>query len=238
MPTIYEWPFDFAADLESHFWLRPSSLSSDQPATGSRSVYGPLVQRWMADIPVTRRDRRDWLRMSSFISRLAGVRGLVRIGDPKRPHCWVNLQAAKSQVAWKDGTFWNDGGAWEELPIPAYVTAQENVAAKADNVLVGGFPASVSPVLVIGDLFEVRPGGAPASHGHLYEVSVDAASDSSGEARLYFCPPLRAGLAAGDQIVLARPKSVFGLVDDNQGQINHMAGGVANLGMSLMEYLP
>lgn len=238
MSEVIAWPQGFGAGLGTQFWLQSNSLSSLQQATGTRSVYGPLAQRWMCNIPVTRSDRRDWLRMAAIFSRAGGISGLIRMWDPKRPHAWLNLTTKARRTTWGDFSAWDDGSLWADAPLPPYATVGAAETRGADSFIVAGLPASLSPALVAGDLIEIRPNGAYAPHGHLYECFTDAPTDASGMTRVIVSPPLRAGIAAGDQVVLQKPTSLFRMIDDDQGRLSHAGGGVASTGFSLMEELP
>jgi hypothetical protein len=96
----------------------------------------------------------------------------------------------------------------------------------------------MSPVLYKGDHLEVQPGGFPALHGHLYSASGDASSDGSGQTRVYLTIPLRAAVAIGDQVLLQAPKSLFRLIDDDQGIMELSAPMIGRVGAKLMEVLP
>lgn len=95
-----------------------------------------------------------------------------------------------------------------------------------------------SAILNMGDLFEARPGGIAAEHGHLYEVNREADTNSTGKTRLYFEPGLRKKIAAGDMIVLRYPTSVFRLASDQEGLISRGLANLGDMGLSLTEVLP
>lgn len=236
--TVLQWPEEFCANVDTRFYLRSNSLSSLQQATGTRSVHGPLAQTWMAEMTVTRRERRDWLRIGAFFSRAGGISGLIRVGDPKRPHPLRNLQAARSTVPWDDEDAWLDGSYWTDTPLPPYALVDEAEERGATSFVVSGLPESLTNALYAGDLMEIRPDATAVSHGHLYEVYSDATTDGDGKVRVEINPPLRAAITYGDQVVLRKPTSVFRLVDDDQGILNHRGAGTADVGFALAEVLP
>lgn len=242
MPEIFEMPPELCGQyvIDTKFYLRSFNLTAQQWSTRTKSVYGPLSQIWFAELSLQVRERRDWLKLSAFLSRAGGQRGLIRMFDPKRPHCEVNIAASykPQRTSWTDGTRWTDGTYWDETPVPPYASVASPERRGANSFMIEGLPPSMPRTLSAGDLVEVKPDGAPAEHGHLYEVLNDAPSDDTGRARLTIAPMLRAGIRDGDQVVLRRPMSLFRLVDDEPDSLTHMGGGVTSIGISLMEVLP
>jgi hypothetical protein len=64
---------------------------------------------------------------------------------------------------------------------------------------------------------------------------VDGSTDSSGNTGVEIRPPLRAGAAAGDTVILEYPTSIFHLIDDNQGDIEMTVPNQGTFGFTLIE---
>lgn len=224
--------------IETDFHLQSNSLTSRGLNPGAPSVYGPLAQIFVASITVPKLERRDWQKVSAFFSKVAGQSGLIRMADPKRIRPGVDMRQLAASEPWGDGTFFDDGTGWGESITPPFASVYEPEEFGADSFVISGLPASVDPCLWAGDLVEIRPNGIPTEHGHLYEIANDAPTDASGRTRVNISPILRKGIAAGDMVVLHEPMTVFRLVDDNQGALSHLGGGLASVGFSLMEQIP
>lgn len=240
MADIFDWPDDLCAGLETRFFLRSFSISATQFITRARSVYGPTSQMWGCDIVVPRLDARKAQRAAAFISHTAGISGLIRMWDPKRPRPWCNRSPQHKPVVsrWSDGTLWQDGTGWDDAPVAQFAIVGETAERGATDLMISGLTPLLQPAFVAGDLLEIRPDGAPAEHGHLYEIWKDANTDASGMTRVSITPGLRAGVRYGDQVVLDRPKSLFRLIDDDQGVLEHRSTQIAEIGFSLIEVLP
>lgn len=244
MSDILTWPEDWASVEQVAFYLKSNSLTSQQFLTGTRSVYGPLAQRWVCDAASTpSNDERLIRRMRSFISQAAGISGLVRRGDPSRRLPYRNTpafleQMPTPQARWSDGTTWQDGTLWADNVIPSSAVVGESTERGASTLLIQGLPALLQPALFAGDLLETRPDGDPASHGHLYELWKDANTDASGMTRVFIVPGLRAGVRYGDQVVFENAMTVFRMFDDEQGRMQLEAPMISRVGVQLVEVLP
>jgi len=239
MTTIWEWPKEWRGTAESTFRLLPANLQSLSPYTGSASVYGPQVQRFKAELTFPRMKAPQHRRVQAFITRLQGVNGFIRMVDYHRMKpAHDQFRVDPTQENWSDGTTFDDGTGWVSGYLPPFVVADEVADEGADSLVVRMLPASLKAALGMGDLFEVRPGGIHAEHGHLYEVVRDANVSATGKARLYFEPGLRRRVAAGDMIVLSYPTSVFRLSADDEGAVSRGLGSRGQMGFSLDEVLP
>lgn len=119
------------------------------------------------------------------------------------------------------------------MPPAAYLTAS---AKRGDTfVKIGGLLPSTVGALCRGDHMEFRPNGIADATPRLHSVSVQGNANSGGECGVRISPPLRANLAAGDQVILDHPTSVFHLIDDSQGEIEITPPLLANFGFSLVE---
>lgn len=240
MPEVFEIPPQLCGQIQSdtRFYLRSFNLTAQQWAARTKSVYGPLSQLWYAEITFTLRTRRDSLALDAFLARAGGQSGLIRMWDPKRPRPSLNIEAGPDQASWTDGTGWTDGTLWDETPVPPYAAVGASETRGATSFLAEGLPASMARSLSAGDIVEIRPDGATAEHGHLYEVTNDAPTDVYGRTRLFISPGLRTGIRAGDQIVMKRAMTVFRLADDDQEGLAHRGAGLSSATIKLIEALP
>ena len=236
MTVIYEYPREWYRFTQLSFQLRSASQVSPRPWAGGNSVYGPHVQLWMPKLTATMQEQSVWPEIDAFFSRLGGEAGSLRIGDASRLQPRFNraLAAAAGQP-FSDGSTFTDGSGFLSGALPA-TCILANAASRGDTaVVIGGLPASTSRALSRGDLFEVRPNGIASSCPNLYQVMIDSATNSSGQAGVEIRPPLRQGLAAGDMVVLNYPTSVFHLIDDQQAEMQIEVPVNANFGFSLIE---
>lgn len=238
-PTIWEWPREWRATTESQFYLSSASLSSVSPYTGQTTPFGPNYQKHLAKLTFPGMPAPLHRRVQAFLTRQRGIVGMLRMIDYHRMKpAYDQFRASPIEQSWSDGLPWADGTGWIEGYLPHFIAVDETADEGASSVVVRGLPPSIPAVLGMGDLFELRPGGVPASHGHLYEISHDARSNAVGKVRLYFEPGLRARIAPGDQVVLHYPTSVFRLASDQEGIVSRGLGSVGHVGISLEEVLP
>lgn len=241
--TIWDWPKCWRATTQSQFYLAPSNLSSRSPYTGQLTPYGPQVQAWTARLtfPTMKADsdRMSWREVQAFVTRLRGIKGMLRIVDYHRMKpAYDQYEVNPSEENWSDGTTFSDGHGWVDGYLPPAIEVDEAAEEGATSIVVWGLPASLTKPLRMGDLFEVRPNGIPAVHSHLYECVANVDTDVNGKTRLYFEPGLRKGVAAGDMIVLRYPTGVFRLASDQEGIISRGLVNRAEMGFSLSEVLP
>lgn len=240
---IWSWPYDTAPEVRS-FRLRAFNLFSISSQTQEFVPGGLLVQRFEARLtfPALTADR--WRELDGLLAVLAGAGGKLRLWDEARKQPYYNSLVSKSGSNWDDNTTWDDGAQWESGLLPPFVTASEDQPRGATDLLAGGFPANTEGVLRRGDLFEVRPNGTAAEHGHLYVVVGFANSNSGGKTRIFFRPGLRAGVRAGDMLVIGGssptfwPSTVFRLASDDEGDIEVRAPSTGSIGVTLLEVLP
>lgn len=228
---------------ERSFRLKPLSITSSGLFRQAPSPYGPVEQRWIAELTYPPLDEADWRYWDGFIANLGGMTGRFRAHDPARRQPRYNATVKTTTENWDDNQPWDDGAGWESGKLPPYVAVAE-AASRGETDLLLEFPdaghASLSAVLRSGDLFEVRPNGVPVDHGHLYVVTGTANTDANGQTRVYFRPGLRASVADGDMVVLSDPTTVFQLSSDAVGDmvVTGSSGDRATLGLSLIEVLP
>ncbi|WP_211913106.1 hypothetical protein [Tardiphaga alba] len=211
------------------------SQTSPRPWAGGNSAYGPHAQLWMPKLTSIQQDIDVWPQMDAFFSRLGGQAGLIRIGDASRLIPQYNRERQATTSVWSDGTMFTDGTGFVDGLIPPTCHVLAAASRGATSIVLGGLPASLVPALRRGDLFEIRPNGIPADFPHLYQVMVNGPTNADGETGVEIRPPLRADIAAGDQVVLDHPTSVFHLIDDSQAEMEINAPITANFGFSLIE---
>jgi len=229
----------FGLFVESQsFDLKSISLSSTGALSGQPLNAGPVAQRWIASVTSAEQDQTEWRPFRGLIASLRGRVGLTRCFDPACRRPLFDVLAAKTQTQWSDATDWSDGTGWSSGCLPPNVAIDAAAARGARSVVMREFPASTEKVLRHGDLFEIRPGGVSAEHGHLYIVTGVANSDASGKTRVAFEPGLRTGVAAGDTVSLREPSTVFSLATDEAGDVNVRAPNIGRFGLPLIEVLP
>lgn len=240
MTTVWEIPRRLWRTDNVQFYPRPVSLSSASPYTGARSIYGPTASVWVAQLTSVELAEADWRPLEAIFIGMQGVAGLVRIGPPLKSVPRYNRLNAGTPTCFSDDTDFSDGTAFIDGLIPALAFVDEAADAEADSIVIGGLPTGLFPALYAGDVFEVRPNGVAAEFGHLYCIIYDAPTDADGRTRVSIVPPLRAGVAVGDQIVLKNATSVFRPQDDSQGifQLTRPAAHVGKIGFTLIEELP
>ena len=238
--TVIGLPRDLVRVRERSFRLAASNLVSRGLMGGHILTYGPVSQRWVAALEFAPMRRARWQDFDGLIAGLGGQAGLVRVGDPYRRRPFHDTAATITGASWDDGTGWDDGASWSEGTLPPTV-AVGAAAARGATAIQLAFPAgfeSVAAVLRRGDLIEIRPGGIPSPHGHLYIATGTTGTDAAGGAGVAISPPLRAGIAAGDTVALRDPTSVFRLASDDGGEISVDSALIGRLGLSLIEVLP
>ncbi len=234
---VYEFPWEWYTFSRAKYRLQSRSQVASRPWLGGRSVYGPHAQLWVTELTMSQQEDPTRQEIAAFFGRLDGQAGLIRISDPTRLRPWYDRDVTPTRETFTDATVFTDATGFESgyLPPDVYVLT---AADQGDNTIVlGGFPASTAGVLTRGDLLQVKPNGIPGNCPNLYEVMVGAASNSDGEIGVEIRPRLRMGIAAGDQVSLRYPSTVFRLIDDDQGSIEMTPPVVGNLGFSLIEAL-
>lgn len=239
--TIETWPFDSLPEMRS-FRLRAFNISALASQTQELIPGGLMVQRFEAKLTMPDMEEERWRDHDGLFAALRGTDGKIRLWDHARTEPYYNQEVARATSLWDDSSSWDGGAGWENGTLPPYVTIGETCSRGVDNVLLTGFPPSLSGVLRRGDLFEVRPNGIPAEHGHLYVVARRANSNSTGEARVYFNAGFRKGVRPGDQVVIGgggeKPQSVFRLASDDEGDIQAQGAMFGSFGVSFIEVLP
>lgn len=238
---ILTWPFDSLPEMRS-FRLRSFNISSLASQTQELIPGGLMVQRFEVKMTMPDMEEDRWRDHDGLFADLAGTGGLIRLWDPARTEPYYNQEVVRTAALWDDSAHWDGGASWESGPLPPLVTIGETRSRGFDNVLLKGFPPSLSGVLRRGDLFEIRPNGIPAEHGHLYVVTRRANSNSAGEARVYFKAGLHKGVRSGDQVVIGgggeKPMSTFRLASDDEGLIEVRDAMIGSFGASFTEVLP
>ena len=229
--TIYLWPREHWGATAGTFRLKSRNLISQALFSAAVSPYGPVDQRWMADITMPAKDELVWRQLSALISRLRGTSGLLRIGDSFRSRPAYDLEVVPTQT----GFTFTDGTGFVDGYLPPAISVDEAASAGAESFVARGLPASTAQVLRMGDLIEIRPNGIPSSFGNLYEVVQNTSSNADGKTRVYIEPALRASIVPGDMIVLRDATSVFRLAKDDDATISRELPFIGRVGLSLVE---
>jgi hypothetical protein len=240
--TIWTWPRGSVPGLRS-FRLRAKNISAIASQTDELVPGGLIVQKFEAKLTVPDLGEEHWREHSGLFAELCGTGGRLRLWDHARTQPYYNeLAAAQANAEWDGGGLWSDGGGWEAGLLPPFVVVAATARRGDTSLLLKEFPPSLSGVLRRGDLFEARPNGIPADHGHLYEVTRWSNSNADGMARVNFRAGLRKGLRIGDMIVIGGadmyPSTVFRLASDDEGDIEVRAPSFGSFGVSLVEILP
>lgn len=239
--AIQTWNRNWAAGVETSFWLASYSLFAQGVNRGAPDVYGPQAQVWQCSISVGEMKRRTddggWQKIGSFFTRAAGQSGKIRMFDPKRIRPGRDIERQAGGAAFDDGTYFTDGTGFSDTDLPGYCTVYEAAPALADSIVVTGLPPSLSPCFWAGDRFEHLPNGAPRDYSLYYEIAFDAPTDSAGRTRIYISPGLRLAVAAGDQIKLSYPTALMRLTSEDQGIIEHSGGGIGRTAFQMIEIL-
>lgn len=235
---ILDWPANLSSVTARTFRLTSRNLQSTSLLTREVTPAGPTVQRFVAALSFPPRDQAEWRQADGLLTSLRGMSGLLRLGDPAKKEPLFNSTVTETAETWDDLTTWDDGAGWSSGKLPAFVAAKDAASRGERSVVLQSLPVSTIAVLRPGDLFEIRTNGIPAEHGHLYLVTRQANTDTNGETRVTFEPGLRTGVAPGDMVVLTEPKTVFRLIDDEQGEIEVDNTFIGQMGLSLIEVLP
>lgn len=236
-----EWPREFRGSVENQFYPQVSSLYSESPLSQQDSYYGPQVVRFICKMVLPPMRGPKWREISGFLASLRGPNKTVRLVDYHRMRCGYDVAVTPTVANWSDDSTWNDGSGWSHGFLPPFVTVDEAAVAARDSLVVR-FPSdyvNLENVFRPGDLVEVRPNGSKSWFAHLYEISRTSRLGPDARTRIYFEPGLRAGVRAGDMLVLRYPASVFKLAHGQDATINRTApGNIGTVGLTFRECLP
>lgn len=245
--SIDIWPEHMLRCVKSSFQLF-ALTGSEQPIFKARPrLFGDVYeQRFFAtfqsppmgedEATVAGKFRPSAREASGRIAKLRGQTRAVRLYDPFARRPAYSRTAALTQSAWSDGSHFSDGSGFVAGGLPPYAAVDETAPEGAKSLVLRGLPASLSRALRFGDRLEIRPSGSMTDFAHYYEIVGDAPTTAAGKARIEFEPGLRAGVSAGDQVVLEDPTTVMALLDDRQGALERDQF-TASFGASLVEVL-
>lgn len=234
-PIVWTYPREWYRFSKLSFQLRSASLVSARPWAGGNNIYGPHAQMWMPKFTASVMEETVWPEISAFFDELGGQAGLLRIGDPSRVTCAYNRARKAEQEAFSDDTMFTDDTGFIDgfMPSTAYLIAP---AKRGDTFAkIGGLLPSTTKALARGDLIEFQPNGVADMTPRLHSVTLQGNTNANGECGVKIAPPLRAGLAAGDQVALDYATSIFHLIDDSQAEIEITPPLFGNFGFSLIE---
>jgi hypothetical protein len=192
---------------------------------------------WSCELAMAPQADPVWQQIEAWFHRLDGQAGNIRIGDPWRREPYINRLQAASTATFSDGTSFSDGTGFAEGYLPPFCTAYAAASKGASFITLAGLPASLSAAVTRGDPFEIRPNGIAAEFPHFYQFMHDNGTDSQGRAGVEIRPRLRAGIAAGDMIVLKDATCVMHIADDSQGRATVGLPRIGALSFSLIEAL-
>lgn len=235
MTQVYTWPEDWYQSVSIRAYLWSGSQMSQSPWSGRRNVYGPHRQIWRLEMQLAPQEAHVWKPIGAFFSRLGGQAGLVRICFDPRNRPQYTIAASLGEEAFSDSTYFTDGTGFVTGGLPAFVHAAAAAVRGATTMVFGGLPVSITAALRPGDLFEIRRGGAADETPSLHEIVTYGNTNADGESGIEFRPPLRKGVAAGDQIVLNDPTCVMRAIDDEQGIIDVDNATHGRTGFTLIE---
>lgn len=190
---------------------------------------------WQAEVSFSIQTLDQWAPLEGLLAQLAGQSGLLRFGDFAKRVPQRDMESASSAQPWSDSTFFSDGTGFIEGFLPPFIWAADGSAERSRSIVVGGLPASEARVLRRGDNFEHRPGGVYDCTPRMHIITRDAHTNSDGQTRIEFLPPLRGGVAGGDQIVLTDPMTTMRLADDNQGVVTRTPPNFGDVDIKLVE---
>lgn len=230
---IYPWPLTYRP-ATCTFRIATRSTFGASPMRAGRRVYGAVIEQWTVEMSFPDLGPDYWRPLKALIGRLRGPQNAVRLWDPSRhlplgAAAGLNL-ASTSEIGdpFSDGTRFADGFGWSTQSAFGSVVAAAPLGAR--DVVMGGLVPSQAVSLAEADLFELG--------GWLYEVSMTASSNASGQAVVSFQPGLRAAVVPGDVVRFAFPTSPFQLADDDQGRVDIQAPMFGSIGFSATEALP
>ncbi len=237
MTAVHDFPREWYGFSKVTFRLLSRSQTANRPWLAGKSVYGPHAQLWVADLTMIQQEDPQRQKIAAWFTRLDGQAGLLRISDPSRLRPWHDRNVAVTRETFSDGSVFSDSTGFEDDTLPPDLYVVE-AASRGDNYLVlGGLPASTTDCFLRGDLMQVKPNGIAGPVPHLYEMMVGGSSDAAGQIGVEIRPRLRTDIAAGDQVSLRYPSTVFRLSDDSQGAMEMTPPVVGNVGFSLIEAL-
>ncbi len=176
-----------------------------------------------------------WPDIAAFFAELGGQSGLMRIGDPARVQCRYNRDRIAAQEMFSDGTGFTDGTGFIDGFMPPAVHLVEAAERGSNFLKLGGLLPDTVGALNPNDLIEIRPNGIADRVPRLHAIVRRGNTNADGEAGVQITPPLRAGVAAGDMVVLEDARSIFHVIDDTQGDMEITPPLFASFGFSLIE---
>lgn len=237
MTDIIEWPRAWWGVVTCKFQLLPRSQSSQSPWTMRQHVFGPHVQYWSAELTLPAMSSSDLAAREAIVEMLGGISGLLRMGHPFRTQPMFNEDVIADSQAWSDGTFFEDGSGWVNGLLPPTVFVGDEAAYGDTSVFVSGLPALTNRALRRGDLVEFKRNGIADETPSLHRVVRDSSTNSSGQTGIEIVPPLRKGLAIGDEVSLTYPTTVFRLASNDAGAGMRDLSWTGNMQINLVEAL-
>lgn len=203
--------------------------AGDNGISGAGQVVYGNRPRWTASLAVLTRRPGYNLGWRSLTAQLRGRVNVLRVhlGDPFAPSLATvgvpvaDQALARAGIPHGDGAGFSDDGGYSQTPS---TTALAAAAIGATSINFDG--DAVGNALQGGHLFSIDD--------WLYQATgVAGAGDSSV---VTFEPPLRAAVAAGDELALDAT-ALMALTDDLQGALELQPGLVGNPSLQLVEWV-
>lgn len=238
--TIYTFdPAWYEQIVTQKFVMVTPTQSSNRMWGGGIRVSNPYAHFYTNDITFAPMHINEALYqdVSAFFARLKGRSNVIRIGHASRLMPYRDRNTIATTATFSDGSTFTDGSGFANGLLPPSVYVAEAAARGATYLVLGGFPASTADVLRRGDRLEVKPNGIPAAFPHMYEPEYGGSSDASGLVGFDLNRPLNAAVAAGDEVSLRNPTTLFHKATDREFEPQESDGAIANMGGSLVEAL-
>lgn len=200
MPDVIEWPERLLKHTSASYFLQPLNRSAGMSIIGREQIISPGASFWRASLSISRQLNGAYMKeFDAYITAMQGRWNFAqfKICDPFKFGARRNPKAPFTDHTWfSDGTGFDDLGS-----EPVYTTAS---AAVGSIYLSLDLKNPTINNLRVGDEF---------SHNYfLYRVT---SADSAGN--ISFLPPLRQGIASGEQIILDPPVIRMRFATDDEG---------------------
>ncbi|WP_241963243.1 hypothetical protein [Paracoccus suum] len=200
--AVIVWPAGLLRPVEGSFFIRNISRSGGVSLNGVEQVLTSTASWWEISLTLSREFDGERLKaFEAYISRMRGRQNVAAIPlcDPYR----YGAKVSPLQQPWSDGTYFSDGTGWVDGTASQPMTVV-NAAGVGSRFLTFKLTQPVRPALRLGDMFSIN--------GFLYRVT------SAGGNDIYFEPPLRQAIPAG-QVIQTDPPVFYGrFATDDEGR--------------------
>lgn len=223
----------FRIRAAEQFTLQTLSFTSPEVVASGARVYGPVAQRWVAELEFAA-DRnvrgsthqRDLGELDAFFAALDGQ---VQTFSMWPPHRKVTRGTAAGFTGFGD-VLWDGGVTWDNVVKWAsgntHCTLLSAATAGSERIILAGLTANQVRSFIAGDMISIG--------GNLYMIVNDARSDSSGNCGVNVRPRLRKAEAAGARVDLYKPTGRFMLAGADAARIRYGVH-IGDASMSVIE---